>query len=353
VARRGRPWLALLLPLVVGGLVGAPPAGAATGRPGDPFAGVDRAMRARVRGHRGGAVLVARDAVTLHRRSFGDVRPATVLPIASASKWLTAAALMTLVDQGRVNLDAPVASVLPEFTGDKASITLRMLLSHRSGLLEPGCVGDPSTTIATCVRRVAELPLVDPPGQAFHYSSVGFEVAARVIEVLAGEPFDRAFVDRVARPVGMTHTRFDRLDGRRTPNPDPAAGATSTVDDYARFLDLVVHLGVAGTTRVLQPASVLEIERDQVAGVDTSRDEAVHITRNPTYGLGVWRDVPGPGGAAVIVDGSGGLGFYPWVDRRDLAYGIVAVDDERGPELAVPASQRVARLEWTAAARVP
>jgi CubicO group peptidase (beta-lactamase class C family) len=228
-----------------------------------------------------------------------------------------------------------------------------MLLSHRSGLLDPGCAGDPSTTIPTCVHLIAQSPPLDPPGQAFHYSSVGFEVAARVIEVLTGEPFERAFEDRVGRPVGMTHTRFDRLGGRRTPNPDPAAGAMSTVDDYARFLDVVAHLGVAGTTRVLEPASVLEIERDQVAGVDTSRDPAVHITRNPTYGLGVWRDVPGPAGAGVIVDGSGALGFYPWIDRRDLAYGIVAVDDERGPERAVPASQRVARLEWTVAAQAP
>ena len=334
-------------------LVGPAAAVAAT-RPGrDPFARVDRAMRARLRGQRGGAVLIARDGATLHRRSFGAFRPTTVVPIASASKWLTAATVMTLVDEGRLSLDAPVATVLPEFGGDKAAITLRMLLSHRSGLPDADCVGDPMTTIPTCVHRIAQSRPADPPGQAFHYASVGFEIAARMIEVLTGESFQRAFEDRIGAPVGMAHTRFDRLDGERTPNPDPAAGATSTVDDYARFLDMVVHLGLVGTTRVLQPASVLEIERDQVAGVDTTGDVAVHITRNPTYGLGVWRDLPGPDGAGVIVDGSGALGFYPWIDRRDAADGIVAVNDQRGPETAVPASQRVARLEWTVAALAP
>ena len=348
--RPSRPWRLLVLPVALALLVGGRPAAAATGPARDPFAGVDRAMRARLRGQRGGAVLIARDSVTLHQRSFGDFRPTTRLPIASASKWLTAATVMTLVDQGRLSLDAPVATVLPEFGGDKAAITLRMLLSHRSGLLEPDCVADPTTTTATCVQRIAQSSPIDPPGQTFHYSSVGFEIAARMIEVVTGESFERAFEDRIAKPVGMAHTRFDLL-GRR--HPDPAAGARSTVEDYARFLDLIVHLGVTGTTRVLQPGSVLEIERDQEVGVDTTGDAAVHITKNPTYGLGVWRDLPGPAGAGVIVDGSGALGFYPWVDRQDGAYGIVAVDDERGPELAVPASQRVARLEWTVASLAP
>jgi hypothetical protein len=54
----------------------------------------------------------------------------------------------------------------------------------------------------------------------------------------------------------------------------------------------------------------------------------------------------------VIVSGNGGLGYYPWVDRVHANYGIVAVDDERGSETAVPASQRVARLEWTVAAGI-
>jgi CubicO group peptidase (beta-lactamase class C family) len=345
---------ALLALLATAGLlVGASPAAAAPQPGRDLFGGVDRAMRARLRGQRGGAVLIARDRVTVHQRSFGAFRATTVLPIASASKWLTAATVLTLVDEGRLSLDAPVAGVLPEFGGDKAGITLRMLLSHRSGLPDAGCVADPILSLTACVHSIAQSQPEHPPGQFFHYSSVGFEVAARVIEVTTGTTFERAFEDRIGKPVGMTHTRFDVLDGRHTRNPDAAAGATSTVNDYARYLDMVLHLGLAGATRVLMPASVLEMERDQVAGVDTTDDVAVHITKIPTYGLGVWRDLPGPAGVGVIVSGSGALGFYPWVDRQITAYGIVAVDDERGPEQAVPASQRVARTEWTVAAFAP
>ena len=101
---------------------------------------------------------------------------------------------------------------------------------------------------------------------------------------------------------------------------------------------------------MLTASSVLEIERDQVRGFDTRDDPAVGITRIPTYGLGVWRDVTDPSDSAVIVSGNGGLGFYPWIDRAHLDYGIVGVADDRGPDQAVPASQRVARLEWTVAA---
>src|SRR5204862_402331 len=78
---------------------------------------------------------------------------------------------------------------------------------------------------------------------------------------------------------------------------------------------------------------------------------AVQITGIPTYGLGVWRDVVAADDSIEIVSGSGALGFYPWIDRVHDTYGIVAVDDEgNGPEHAVPASQRVARMLWEAAA---
>ena len=102
---------------------------------------------------------------------------------------------------------------------------------------------------------------------------------------------------------------------------------------------------------MLSEASVHEIERDQVTGIDTHSDFAVQITQIPTYGLGVWRDKVGPGDEIQVVSGSGAFGFYPWIDRQHGTYGIVAVADlENGSEHAVPASQRIAQLAWTEAA---
>jgi len=288
----------------------------------------------------------------LHRAAVGSVHANTRLPVASASKWLTAAMVMVLVDQGRLSLDDSVAKFLPEFQGDKATMTVRELLSHTSGLTVAACVGDPSGTLAECVTNLAEhSPLAAPPGREFHYSNDDYQVAGRIIEVITRASFERAFEELIARPVGMSHTRFDRVADMRTRNQTPAASAISSVDDYRRFLAMIADGGMIGSQRVLSEASVAEMERDQVHGLATRDDPAVQITRIPTYGLGLWRDVTDEHDQAVVVSGNGGLGFYPWVDVVHDTYGIVAVDDARGPELAVPESQKLAHQEWTIAAR--
>ncbi len=318
------------------------------------FAVADEAMQARVYddGLPGGVLVAMRGSTTLHAKSFGQVTSHTVIPIASASKWLTSATLMTFVDDGQLALDDPVARYLPDFTGAKRAITVRQLLSHTTGLPSASCEGDPSTTLARCAHEIAHGG--DPtstPGSEFHYSGVGFVIAGRIIERLSGVSFEHTFEVRVARPLGMTETRFDGSRRPHNRNPAPAAAARSTVDDYAKFLAMLSADGSFDGRRVLRAASVAEIERDQVAGLDTTDDDAVQVTGIPTYGLGVWRDVVGTDDKIQIVSGSGGLGFYPWIDRTHGTYGIVAVDDEyHGSEHAVPASQRIARLLWAAAA---
>jgi hypothetical protein len=125
----------------------------------------------------------------------------------------------------------------------------------------------------------------------------------------------------------------------------------STVDEYAKFLAMLVAGGTTPSARVLSENSVAEMERDQVRGIDTHRDAAVQITKIPTYGLGTWRDITNESDDIQVVSGSGGYGFYPWIDRRHDNYGIVGVADlENGSEHAVPASQRQARMAWRAAA---
>jgi CubicO group peptidase (beta-lactamase class C family) len=346
--------LALVLALGSGSVTMLRPA-AAKSATRDSFAALEASMRDRVRDDalRGGALLVVRAGTVLHESSFRDVASTTVMPVASASKWLTSATLMTLVDEGRLSLDDRVEKVLPAFGGNKRGVRVRHLLAHTSGLAYHSCVGDPFTTTEACSARIASGPAPSArPGTRFEYSSVGYEVAARIVEVLTGESFEAAFEHRIAGPLGMIATRFDTLDGRTVAHPMPAASAVSTVDDYARFLAMLSDDGVAGSRRVLTTGSVEEIERNQVAGIDTRDDDAVETTGIRTYGLGVWRDVVGRDGRARVVSGSGAFGFYPWIDRVHHSYGIVAVaDDAHGAAHAVPASQRQARASWRAAAR--
>ncbi|HEY5164971.1 MAG TPA: serine hydrolase domain-containing protein, partial [Acidimicrobiia bacterium] len=228
--RRGSSRLTRLGPILAGfvafGVTGAAlmavPAVGAPGRGRDPagFDRVDSAMQRRVRGHGGGATLVVHDQTTLFRRSYDGVHTSTLIPIASASKWLTAATLMTLVDQGRLALDDPVARFLPNFSGGSGGVTIRSLLSHTSGFPDSVCVGDDTTTLRDCVDQTAAASALSSQPRTFHYSSVGYAVVGRIIEVVTGESFERAFEDRIAGPVGMRRTRFDGTARPRSQNPD-------------------------------------------------------------------------------------------------------------------------------------
>ena len=120
-----------------------------------------------------------------------------------------------------------------------------------------------------------------------------------------------------------------------------AFGVRITVDDYGKFLAMLLHRGQRGTTKILSEAAVETIVSNQVADYDTTKDFSVGITKIPRYGLGCWPDVVNEFGATVVVSGNGGMGFYPWVDYATNTWGIIGVQDARGAQVAVPASQKV------------
>jgi CubicO group peptidase (beta-lactamase class C family) len=313
------------------------------------FAAADAAMRDRaMRGANGGVLLVVREGTVLFDQTYGSVGPDTVLAVASTSKWFTAALLMTLVDEGELTLDDPISRWLPAFGGKWADVTLRMLLSHRSGVRDQDCIWDTSSVLADCVDALAAGPTEFAPGTAFSYGNAPYSVAARLGEVVTGQDFQTLFAERIAGPLGMTATSW--TGGGTTRNPSPAASARTTVHDTERFLQMMLAGGESDGLRILSPEAVTEIERNQVAGYDTSHDFAVNITRIPTYGLGTWRDVPDAEDNTIVVSGNGANGYYPWIDHATHAYGNVAVEDRRGAQTAVPASKVVVDLAITATA---
>lgn len=346
---RRTPALLTLVSLVTLSLLGGCGNGG-TGAARQPatFEAVDASIEQRIAraGLEGAGLLVVVDGAELRNRTYGSHTPDTVVPIASASKWLTAATMMTLVDDGIVSLDDTVVRWLPSFTGTSGRATIRQLLSHTSGLAPAACIWDDDTTLADCVESIARQRAVDEPGTRFSYGNTSYSVAGRIIEVATGQSFEEAFATRVAGPVGMTATRF--TDGSRAPTAVPAASAVSTLNDYGRFVRMVSADGVIDGRRVLQASSVRAMETDAVRGLDTSGDGAVRTTGIGTYGLGVWRDVTGVDDRSMISSGNGAYGFYPWVDRARDAYGVLSVFDQRGAERAVPESQRQVHSVWAA-----
>jgi CubicO group peptidase (beta-lactamase class C family) len=280
--------------------------------------------------------IVADDGTVLHEHATGDVGATTPIDLASSTKWLTAATFMTFVDQHAIGLDDDIARWLPEFAGSTPAITPRQLLDHTSGVHDNPCQNG-GVTLSECVQTLASSPREFPAGTAFSYGNAPFLVVGRLVEVLGGRDFAGVVAQRLTGPLGMTATAWPGAPDA----PNPAFGATTTVDDYGRFVAMLLHGGALDGTRVLTAGAVDEMVRNQVAAYDTTSDYSVGITGIPRYGLGCWPDVVAADGTTDVVSGNGGKGWYPWIDFTTRTWGIVGVQDDRGAQYAVPASQAV------------
>jgi serine-type D-Ala-D-Ala carboxypeptidase/endopeptidase len=313
------------------------------------FNPTDALLEERVRSARlsvGMIRIVAADGVVIHEHSIGGMSGTTPISIASSTKWLTAATLMTFVDRRVIGLDDDISKWLPEFAGSNPPITARQLLDHTSGVHDNPCQTD-GTPLATCVRTLASSSREFPAGSAFSYGNSPFLVVGRLIEVLGGADFATVVRQQLTGPLAMSDTTWPGAPGAA----NPAFGVRVTVDDYGKFLDMILHDGVSNGTRVLSSNAVRQMITNQVSAYDTSRDYSVGITQIPRYGLGCWPDAQDQSAMTVVVSGNGGAGFYPWVDFTTHTWGIVGVQDERGAQLAVPASQKVEVEARTAVAR--
>ena len=179
---------------------------------------INRFISTQMTRHRlpGLAVAITRGDEIVLVRGYGEARDGepingqTQFRIASLSKSFTALAVLQLVEAGKMELDAPVTRYLPEFVLSSSSvserITVRQLLNHTSGLADAGFVSGLGGQQQTLVDRVASLRdarFVDPPGRAFHYFDPNYQVLARLVEVVSGQPFDAYLRQHVFRPLDM------------------------------------------------------------------------------------------------------------------------------------------------------
>jgi CubicO group peptidase (beta-lactamase class C family) len=166
-----------------------------------------------------GVALGVIDGQSLTTRGLGvtnvedsiPVNAHTVFPIASISKTFAATAMMRLVEQGKVDLRAPVRTYIPNFRVRDSTVsrdvTVWHLLTHLGGW--EGQVGGPDRGTATLENFVAttlpDLMQVAPPGKAWSYNNAGFSIAGRVIEVVTGKSINAAMRELVFQPLGLEH----------------------------------------------------------------------------------------------------------------------------------------------------
>ena len=216
-----------------------------------------------------------------------EVTPDTLFQIGSITKTFTGTAAMYLVERGELDLDVPVRTYLPELKlSDEdvaARVTMRHLLTHTGGwtgdYFDDSGSGDDA--LARICDSMSTLPQLTPLGDIWSYNNAGFYLAGRVIEVVAGKPYEQAVQELVLEPIGLEQTFFFADDvmtrrfavGHHRNEEGPptvarpwgigrahhaAGGLASTVGDllrYARF-----HLGDGVLTR----ASLDEMQTSQL-----------------------------------------------------------------------------------------
>jgi CubicO group peptidase (beta-lactamase class C family) len=164
------------------------------------------------------SVGIARDGRIIYAAAFGKARlepsmaatAAMLYPIGSVSKQFTAAAVLLLVEDGKMSLDDPVAKWFPDFTRAR-EVTVRNLLTHTSGYSDyapqdytiPAWMRPVDHT--TLIRQWATKPLDFDPGTRWQYSNTNFAIAGMIIEKVTGEPFWDFMTRRILKPVGIEH----------------------------------------------------------------------------------------------------------------------------------------------------
>jgi CubicO group peptidase (beta-lactamase class C family) len=340
----------------------------------------------------GAVTLVARRGRIAHFQAHGQMDLDSKKPmqkdalfrIASMSKPITGAAILMLMEEGKIRLTDPVSKFIPEFKGIKVAvvqegaggrggrggaaaepqfytvpanreITIRDLLSHVSGLVsgtistaEANKLGrKPTDTLAEYIPRLGATPLEFQPGSRWSYSpSAGFDTLGRIVEIISGQSFDRFLRDRIFGPLEMKDTTFypseaqmPRVSTRyqktangltKQENNPPsnvyfsgAGGLSSTAEDYEQFAQMLLNGGQLNGKRLLSPKTV-----DLMASVHAP-DTLPGRPPGRSFGLSVQVVNNAVASNFRVSDGSygwdGAFGTHFWIDPKEKVVGILMV----------------------------
>jgi CubicO group peptidase (beta-lactamase class C family) len=326
-------------------------------------------------------VCVARRGVIVLDEAWGvlgpepDAPPLTtdaIYPLCSITKPITATLVMQLVEDGLIALNRPAIDYLPELKGEGvADILLHHLLTHTAGygfFLESHVAkkqNDPSFELPPCppwrhpethktLALLFDAPLDAPPGEVMNYANHHYVLLGEIITRLTGRPLQDLAEERIFTPLGMTSSFYvvpesvaDRIVRRPKDfplaeplglfpgietqafreTPNAGGGVFSSAGDLAKVAQMILNRGTYGDARILSPASVAAMIRDQVPGTKARLLNVVAEHASWGYGFAVespskWRYFHGslaPLGT-LRHPGAGGVGF--WIDPAHELVGV-------------------------------
>lgn len=316
----------------------------------------------------GAVLVVGRNGQVLYRKAYGSralipirepMTVDTIFDAASLTKvTATTPCVMKLFDQGKIRLDDPVTRYLPEFQGGKSDITVRLLMTHFSGMPPDLPLVPRWSGYQTGIQMALATKPIAPPGARFMYSDINFILMGEIVRRLSGMTLAEFARQQIFTPLAMNETEFQPpalLRSRIAPTEidedtgqpfrgvvhDPTArymggiaghaGVFTTAEDLRKYVEMMLGMGQRGAVRIFDPLTVRKFTQpaspaDQpiLRGLGWDIDSPFSSNRGELYPIGSYGH-------------TGFTGTSIWLDRTTNSYVILltnVVHPKRGKSLS-------------------
>ncbi len=314
---------------------------------GDPFAAIDACMTQDMadRGAHGASIAVLNEGELVYARGYGlkhperedAIDPDTLFRIGSTTKMMTAAGVMQQVEQGSIDLHAPVTTYVPGFEiaapWDASAITTHHLMTHSAGIPDDLTGAYGPTTLEEWAASRGVVQLYAPPGSFYNYSNPSWSLAGLVLQRTTGRPYRSYLVDEVWRPAGMARTTMDPAaviaDGNFAMGGGPAG--TFAPDDYDSLWGGPAGFAFSTPTELVAWAKLLmdgggDVLSEESASAMQGRRIDLQSIPGLYYGYGIMRSEELPG--LTLLQHGGNIDGYSsqlyWVPERAFAVSVLA-----------------------------
>lgn len=266
------------------------------------------------------------------------------IPVLSASKWVSAAVILRLADQGFLSIDTPISEYAKkpdgtDFEGPWKAVTLKHLLSFTSGIEQRKQDGahvgsesyqNPKISFEESVQIVIdEAPKKFTPGEKFIYGNNHLVIAAWAAVQATGKNWNTLFKETIADPLGFTSEARYYAKPRTQKgidNPGLGHGLRVSLDDYIKFVQMMFEKGFSpqNKKRILSAEAISAIENVHwKKDIEVGFSPADLAEVNAKYGLGAWIECT-VGCLQPTISSVGLAGFYPWIDRENNYYAVIS-----------------------------
>ncbi|MFN2252309.1 MAG: serine hydrolase domain-containing protein, partial [Anaerolineae bacterium] len=320
----------------------------------------------------GAAIAIIKDDEYAYRKGYGvkhledggEIDDETLFRIGSTTKMMTAAAVMQLREQELVDLDAPLATYLPDFglaaPWSADDVTLHHLLSHTSGIPDNYYISDVNISLLDWVPSWNQFPLYAAPGSFWNYSNPNFSLAGAVVETISQMPYADYMEQQIYEPAGLPLTTLKPTDVISHANYATGHSGDSRLTPTDEYYPVVAPAGYAWSTptEMVKWAMILGIDSTSILEPESAflmQERQAPLGTRPwaDYGYGIfitdYRDVDDPEYFVTVYDHGGNTtGFSSqlfWIPERGFAVSILANTIRSLSSAAQCAVREVAGLE--------